>query len=121
VGSKDALARIEEAVSKAIDPSDEERFFDWVDMYHDRLAFVTGVAIDTLDGNGCDEVAEEHYDVLWRLYLSGADPVDAADEELKNRPPEQRIKNQSAEDFRKEWHEAKAQVQEFWEKKPPPD
>jgi hypothetical protein len=121
VGRNEALARIEATVAKAVDPHDEEKFFDWVDMYHDRLASVTGVAIDTLDGGGCDEVSEEHYDVLWRLYFSGADAVEAADEDLKNWPPEQRVSTQSADDFRKEWHEAKDQVEEFWKnKKPPP-
>jgi hypothetical protein len=94
----------------AKDPDNEEAFLNWVDMYHDRLTSVTGVVIDTWDG--C-EASDEHHEILWRLYLSGADAVEAADEELKSWPPEQRANNQSAEEFRKEWHEAKASVGEF--------
>jgi hypothetical protein len=55
------------------------------------------------------------------FYLSGIDAVEAADEDLKNWPPEQRVTAQSADDFRKGWQEDKAQAEEFWaNKKPPP-
>lgn len=111
MGSKDALARIEAAVAKAIDPDDEAAFHAWVDLYHDRIMAVTGIAPDTQDGDGCEGVTEEYYDVLWKIYQSGADAVATADEDLKDVPPDQRKNNQSADDFRQQWHEAKSRAE----------
>jgi len=117
VASKNALARSKAAVAEAVDPHDEEAFNAWVDLYHDRIMSVTGIAPDPRDGDGCDGVTEEYYDVLWRIYRSGADAVATADDDLKDVPPEQRKNDQSADDFRKEWREAKerteARTEEF--------
>jgi hypothetical protein len=78
------LKQIEEAVAKAIDPNDHDRFFEWATDYGFRLASVTGIALTTLSGEGCSEVTEEYWDDLWKKYLSGAGAEATADEDAKS-------------------------------------
>ena len=96
---REALRRIEQAAAEAKDS--ENVWYDWVAMYHDRTTSVTSIAPDTLEGERCEEVTDEYYDVLWKVFKTGIDPVDAADEELKAWKVEKN-ETQSAEDFRRE-------------------
>ncbi len=112
MGNEEALQRIERAAAKAVDP--EEAFFDWVAMYHDRIMSVTGIPPDTLDGDGDEEITDEYYGVLWKVFVTGIDPVDAADKELRAWAPEMKKNTQSAEDFRREYQEHLARFEEMW-------
>jgi hypothetical protein len=95
----------------------EDRFAEWVGLYHGRITSVTGMAVDALNDNGCAEIMDEHHDVLFDIFLSGADPVATADEELKGwlaaqKPAEQKPADQkpakgkqSAADSSKQWQD----------------
>ena len=78
--------------------ADKDAFFEWVNMYRDRISSVTGVAITTLFSDEDPEEFEAHYDACWERFSKGLDAVDSADKDLKPQ-----IANQSAEDFRREW------------------
>ncbi len=104
----DALKRIQESARKSL----EEAFWDWVAMYHDRIVSVTGIPPDTLDGDGDEEIMDEYYRVLAKVFETGIDPVDAADEEMKSWNVKKGT--QSAEEFRRECQENLARFEEMW-------
>ena len=108
--------------SKAMSPS-EEKWWDWVDLYHDRFCAVTGIAVDTLYPSPEDfEIPEEgeahcrqYLGGLWEIYKAGIDGVDAADENLKGWPAEKKPGEgkESADDFRRKWLEHQARMDEL--------
>ena len=86
--------------------ADKDAFFEWANMYQDRISSVTGIAVTTLFSDEDPEGFDAHYDAAWGRYLKGLDAVDCADEDLK---PQTVI--QSAEDFRREWREARVRFE----------
>ncbi len=83
----------------------EEKWWDWVDLYHARLCSVTGISFDTIypavgdfekpeDG---EEYLREYLGGLWEIYKTGVDAVQAADKGRTLKEP--------ADDFRKKWLE----------------
>ena len=96
---------------------DPKKFDEWVAMYQSRLSSVTGIAMDTLcpdyEDLGGEAEGEAHYraqdDALWKVFATGVDAVDAADEEAKRwriplLPGEpQRPPVETPEEFRREW------------------
>ena len=79
----------------------EEKWWDWVDLYHARLCSVTGIPLTTIYPNAGDfenpkegmAYLREYLGTLWEIYKTGVDAVDAAD---KGQAPKE-----TAADFRK--------------------
>ncbi len=90
-----------------------QKFFEFLNMYQDRMSSVSGIAQDTLFNGDDPEEFNEYLGAMQRRYLSGVDPVEAADADMKDWPPEQRrfAGTQTAEEFRKEWKEAQARFE----------
>jgi hypothetical protein len=86
--------------------ADKDAFFEWMNMYQDRISSVTGIAVTTLFSDEDPEGFEAHYDACWQRFSSGLDAVDCADGDLKPQKA-----TQSAEDFRREWREAQARFE----------
>jgi hypothetical protein len=83
----------------------EEKWWDWVDLYHARLCSVTGIPITTIYPNAGDfedfdegkAYLLEYLGGLWEIYKTGLDPVDAADKE--------QTPKETADAFRMKWLE----------------
>jgi hypothetical protein len=83
----------------------EEKWWDWVDLYHARFCSVTGMPITTIypsagDFENLEEgqaYLREYLGSLWEIYQTGVDAVDAAD---KRQTPKE-----NAADFHKNWLE----------------
>jgi hypothetical protein len=86
--------------------ADKDAFFEWVNMYQDRISSVTGIAVTTLFSDEDPDGFEAHYDACWKRFSNGLDAVECADEDLKPQTA-----TQSTEDFRREWREAQARFE----------
>lgn len=92
-------------------PEWDRSFERWLDMYFARLEAVSGWEVKPLllpEFGEHDEAEEDnraYLDELYGSFVSGVDAVEAADDEIREWPPHQRLNVglQSAEDFRKKW------------------
>ena len=91
-------------LEKQMSPS-EEKWWDWVDLYHARYCSVTGMPITTIypnggdpeDPDGVEAYLREYLGGLWEVYKTGVDAIEYAD---RGQTP-----TESPEDFRKWWLE----------------